>query len=100
MFDAALPATFGEFFEYQLAALLQGFAHLRGEVQVWLEPHGSGNVVKKCSFNRNGIYYVLTEERSVELFRHPQSVIKGCIRVFRTVEGKQNILNHVSLLKP
>src|ERR671913_1136182 len=95
MFDSALPATLGKLFEYQLATLLQRFAHLCGEVQVRLEPHGSGDVVKKCSFNRDSINDVLTEERSVEFLRHPHSIVKGCMRVFRTVEGKQDILDHI-----
>jgi hypothetical protein len=87
-----------EIVENNLAALFKNFPHLAGKIQIRFETQGTGDVVKEGPLDRDGIDDVLPEERAVEFFGYPDSLVERRLRMFRTVEGNKDVFDHASLL--
>src|SRR6266498_906533 len=87
-----------EIVENNLAALFENFPHLAGKIQIRFETQGTGDVVKESPLDRDGIDDVLAEERAVEFFGYPDSIVERRLRMFRTIERNKDVFDHASLL--
>src|SRR5262245_39839970 len=83
-----------EIFENRLAALFEDLSHLAREIQIGFKSQGAGDIVKKSSFDGDGVEYMLTEKRAVEFLCDPNRVIERRPGVPRAIERNKNVLDH------
>src|SRR6184192_2534660 len=76
--DAFLAALLRKVLKDNLTPFFQGFAHFGRKVEIRLKTKRARDVMEKGSFDRDGVYYVLAQERAAELFGHPDAVFECC----------------------